>query len=353
MTRLKKYAFIDRDGTILEEPEDKQIDSWDKFSFRPGAIDFLRSLKEKEFILILVTNQDGLGTPSYSQSIYDQINALMFRTLDSVGVTFAETYVCPHFESQSCECRKPKLGLLPQEMREGFFNREESFVVGDRETDIAFAQNLSIKGFNCSVLSWKEILGSMESSRSYQIDRVTNETNISVKIFRGKGGNEISTTIPFFDHMLDSLFRFSGFRVVIKGSGDTHIDEHHLIEDVAICLGEALRNAIADKKGITRFAQWTPMDESLSLIVLDLSNRPSFEFRGDFGRGSIGGVSTEMVHHFFKTMAETLRLSLHIEFRGLNTHHQCEAIFKGFGLALRRALRVRKGSGIPSTKGQL
>lgn len=348
-----KIAFIDRDGTILEEPADKQIDTLEKFSFRPGAIDFLLKLKERNYTLILVTNQDGLGTPSYPKEIYEQLNALLFRTLDSLSVNFSAVYVCPHFEGDSCGCRKPKLGMLPKDILEGNYNLEESFVVGDRETDLVFARNLGIKGYNCHSLSWREILTSLESCRSLKLERVTSETSISVELYRGPRANEISTTIPFFDHMLDSLFRFSGFGLKLRACGDTQIDDHHLIEDVAICLGEVLKEATVEKKGITRFSQWTPMDESLSRIVLDLSNRPSFEFIGEFGRGTIGGVSTEMVHHFFKTLAQTMRLSLHMEFRGLNTHHQCEAIFKGFGLSLRRALRVRDGSIIPSTKGQL
>lgn len=350
---MKKIAFIDRDGTILVEPTDKQIDSYQKFSFRPGAIDFLVKLTERNYSLVLVTNQDGLGSAQYPTQIYHDLNALMLSTLSSVGVHFSDLFVCPHTETENCECRKPKLGMLSEALREGFFQREESFVVGDRESDLAFAKNLKVRGYNCETTSWKAILSDLDFAQSYKVKRTTSETTVELELIRGTGPNDIATTIPFFDHMLNSLFRFSGFQVRICASGDTQIDEHHLVEDVALCLGEALKKATGSKRGITRFSQWTPMDESLSKIALDLSGRPSFEFSGEFGRETIGGVSTEMVHHFFKTLAFTTQMSVHIEFQGLNTHHQYESIFKGFGLALRRALKVRGGSEIPSTKGQL
>lgn len=353
MNSSKKFAFIDRDGTILEEPADKQIDSVEKFSFKFGVIDFLKRLKEKHYDLILVTNQDGLGTSSYPSKIYEDLNTLMIRTLESVGVSFTEIYVCPHFESEICLCRKPALGLLPNYIVNRDYDVEKSFVVGDRETDLIFAKNLGVKGFDCNKLSWTQILKVIDCSMISRLERVTSETAIFLELFKGTEKNEISTSVPFLDHMLDSLFRFSGFQIKLNAKGDTFIDDHHLIEDIAICIGQAFKNATLEKRGITRFSQWTPMDESLSLIILDLCNRPSFEFKGDFGRGFVGGVNTEMIPHFFKILALTMAFSLHIEFKGLNTHHQCEAIFKGFGICLRRALRPTGEYRFPSTKGIL
>lgn len=353
MTTKKKIAFVDRDGTILIEPEDKQIDTLAKFSFKPGSIEFLRRLKILGYELILVTNQDGLGTIGYPSKTFEELNTLMLRILESEGISFSEIYICPHFESDGCRCRKPQLGLLPVYLQKGDFDREQSFVVGDRESDLIFAKNLSIKGFNCSELEWREIIKEVESLSCVSIDRVTNETAIKLKLIKKSGHNQISTTIPFFDHMLDAMLRFSGFSALIKATGDTQIDEHHLVEDVAICLGEAFKQSTTNKKGIQRFSQWTPMDESLSRIAIDVCNRTSFEFQGDFGRGSIGGLSNEMVVHFFKTFAFTMQLGVHMEFRGLNTHHQYESLFKGFGLTLKRALRVSLDGDVPSTKGQL
>lgn len=353
MRNLKKYAFLDRDGTILEEPEDEQIDSLSKFSFKPGALEFLLTLKERGYSFILVTNQDGLGTDKYPQAVYEDLNSLMCRVLESMGITFESICVCPHFEKEMCECRKPSLGMLPAYIREGFFIKDQSFVIGDRKSDLLFAKNLNIRGFNCRDQSWESILNEIRFSASVKIERSTSETSIQLELLPGRGRNDILTTIPFFDHMLDSLIRFSGFSVKIRASGDTQIDEHHLVEDLAICLGEALSRLTAQKNGITRFSQWTPMDESLGLVTLDLCGRPSFEFRGSFERETIGGISTEMLVHFFKTLAFTLKIAVHLEIRGLNTHHQCEALFKGVGLCLRRALRVRDASAIPSAKGCL
>ncbi len=354
MTKLKdKYAILDRDGTILVEPFDKQVDSVAKFSFKLGVIEALIGLKAEGYKFILITNQDGLGTSSFPTEAYREVNDLMLGVLRSCGIVFEAVCVCPHFAAESCGCRKPSPSLLPLHIREGHFDKASSFLVGDRDCDLELAQTLGIRGLSCATKDWSELMKTRDQSRAWCFERVTSETAVRVRLSNASAKNEIRTTLPFFDHMLDALFRFSGLSVAIEATGDTDVGDHHLIEDVAISVGQVLASRASDKRGIQRFSQWTPMDESLSKISLDLSGRPSFEFVGAFPRDTIGGIDTEMLVHFFKTLAFEMRITVHIELSGLNTHHQCEALFKGFGLALRRALRSTGPGLVPSTKGVL
>jgi imidazoleglycerol-phosphate dehydratase/histidinol-phosphatase len=353
MNPNEKYVILDRDGTILVEPPDKQVDCVEKFSFMAGVIEALIELKAEGYKFILITNQDGLGTPSYPVEAYRQVNELMLGILRSCGIFFETICVCPHFASENCGCRKPEPLLLPPFIKEGVFDKANSFVVGDRDCDLELAQKLGIRGLSCAKVDWPELMKTRDQPQSWSLERVTSETKVKVRVVNVTAPNSIRTTLPFFDHMLDALFRFSGLSVSIEATGDIEVGDHHLIEDVAISLGVVLADSAKDKRGIKRFSQWTPMDESLSKISLDLSGRPSFEFVGAFPRETIGGIYTEMLVHFFKTLAFEMKIAVHVELCGLNTHHQCEALFKGFGLALRRALRFTERGLVPSTKGVL
>lgn len=348
-----KYIILDRDGTIIEEPSDYQIDHLSKFKFIDGVIEALINFKNQGYKFILITNQDGLGSLNYPIETYFQIENLMESVLSSAGIKFEVVLVCPHYESDNCECRKPSIKLLPEQIKLGLFDKSRSFVVGDRQSDMVLAENIQVRGLNCKTLSWSEIGKVAFKTSKWSIDRKTNETSIRSEITNFSGLNSISTGLPFFDHMLDSLIRFSGLSLTLEGKGDLDVGPHHLIEDVAICLGKLLGERVKDKKGIVRFSQYTPMDESLSKVYMDISGRGDFEFFGEFKSSLIGNIESEMFIHFFKTLALEMKINLIIELKGMNTHHQAESLFKGFGLCLKRALRSDKTRLIPSTKGVL
>lgn len=355
----EKVLFVDRDGTLIHEPDDFQVDRLDKIRLVDGVIPALLELRRHGFRLVMVTNQDGLGTPAFPQEHFDAPHGLILQLFESQGVAFDEVFICPHLPEDNCDCRKPRTGLLTRFLAHNDIDARNCAVIGDRQTDMELAERIGIQGLrvNCEhedALTWPQVVERLcHAERTATVLRETNETRIRVRVnLDAPAGTSIDSGIGFFDHMLEQIARHGGFGLVLQCSGDLHIDEHHTVEDVAICLGGALRDALGNKYGIGRYGFLLPMDESEARVALDLSGRFAFEFSADFPRDSVGEMSTEMVEHFFRSLAESLGAALHIEVRGRNTHHMIEACFKSVGRALRQAVR-REGTELPSTKGAL
>ena len=353
----KKILFIDRDGTLITEPFDQQIDRLDKFSLERDVIPALLRLRDAGYKFVMVTNQDGLGTPSFRETEFKPLQNLLLEILGSQGIEFEAVRVCPHTAADRCDCRKPKLGLLSDYVRDVTWSRELSAVIGDRETDVSLAQNLGIRGlrYDPTTLGWTEIARQLvDAPRRATIVRKTKETAITVTVdLDATAPVKLATGLGFFDHMLEQIARNAGISLVIECQGDLHIDEHHTIEDTGLALGAALRQALGDKRGIGRYGFVMPMDESLAQVALDLSGRAWLVFDAKFPRDRVGEMPTEMVSHFFKSVSDTLALTLNMSVKGDNTHHMIEALFKGFGRALRPAFARGAGSEIPSSKGVL
>ena len=354
-----KILFIDRDGTLIHEPGDFQVDRLDKVRLVDAVIPALRELRNHGYRFVMVTNQDGLGTDAFPQADFDAPHALVMSLFESQGVHFDEVFICPHLPDANCECRKPRTGLLTRFLAANDIDLAASAVIGDRETDMELARRIGVPGLlvNCDhdeVLSWPEIVDRLcYSERRATIERHTNETRIAAMVnLDSANGTSIATGIGFFDHMLEQIARHGGFSLQLDCRGDLDVDEHHTVEDVAITLGSALRQALGNKYGIGRYGFLLPMDESEARVALDLSGRAAFRFKGDFPRDRVGQLSTEMVEHFFRSLAESLGAALHIEVHGDNTHHMIEACFKSVGRSLRQAIR-REGTELPSTKGML
>lgn len=353
---MKKYLFIDRDGTLIKEPQDFQIDSIEKFELLPDVISSLQKLSQAGFEFVMVTNQDGLGTQSYAQKDYDLIQTLLMSILSSQGIKFKEVLMCPHFEDDKCTCRKPKTELVHSYISSNEMDRKNSFVIGDRQTDLDLAKNMGLEGIKLNEeTSWKNITRDLlDKPRKAKIIRYTNETQIEAQVcLEPIGETHIQTELGFFDHMLEQLSKHGKFDLSLKAKGDLHIDTHHLIEDVAITLGQALKEAIGDKRGIERYGFWLPMDEASCLATIDLSGRADFVFEGKIPQAEVGQIPSEMFIHFFKSLSENLSMSLHIVSRGENSHHIVESMFKAVGRALAQAFNKTKDNSIPSTKGVL
>ena len=352
-----RIAFLDRDGTLIEEPSDFQVDSLAKLRLAQGVVPALRRLQDAGFELVMVSNQDGLGTDSFPQEDFDGPHQFLLRLLASQGIEFSEIFVCPHRDGDGCDCRKPLTGLVNAFMRERPVDRAASIVIGDRETDLGFADNLGVRGFRVDAAdpeSWKQVVREIvDAPRIGRARRKTRETDLSVEIdLDAPAGAEVATGIGFFDHMLEQLAKHGGFGLKLSCEGDLEVDEHHTVEDCALALGAALKEALGDRRGIGRFAFELPMDEADVKVLLDLSGRPWLKFKGRFERERVGGLPTELVEHFFRSLAEASGATLHIRVRGENTHHMIESCFKGVGRALRQAI-AREGGDIPSTKGVL
>ncbi len=353
----QKILFIDRDGTLIEEPADKQIDQMEKLAFLPGVIPALLNLKKAGFSFVMISNQDGLGTESFPTKDFTGPHELMLKIFKSQGITFDSIRICPHKPLDGCECRKPKIGLLMDYLVEQKMDRDACYVIGDRETDMELAKNLGIKALKIdqkNSVAWERLCSTiLLQARMANITRKTKETEILVNVNLDKKDDiDIKTGIGFFDHMLEQLAKHGGFSLHLSVKGDLEIDEHHTVEDTAIALGEAIKKALGDKMGIGRYGFLLPMDESLAHVSLDLSGRSYFVFSGDFKRETVGELSTELVPHFFRSFADGLKATINIEVKGENAHHMIEASFKGLGRALRQAIEKTDES-LPSTKGVL
>ena len=354
--KKRRILFVDRDGTLILEPEDEQIDSLEKLELVPGVIPALIKLADAGYELVIVSNQDGLGTDSFPTEDYEIPQQKMLDTFSSQGIHFADVLIDPHFEHENAPTRKPGIGLVLDYLKSGELDLADSWVIGDRETDLQLAENMGIGGLRLGegFEDWASIAHRLVNRpRQATVERRTNETDIRVFVDLDAGGrSDVATGIGFFDHMLDQLSSHGGFRLELSCKGDLEIDEHHTVEDCALALGQALDSALGDRRGIGRYGFVLPMDESLAQVAVDLSGRPAFEFMADFPRDTVGGLSTEMVRHFFASLSQSLGAALHLEVKGDNTHHMVEALFKGTGRALRPAL-ARRGTELPSTKGVL
>lgn len=435
---MKKYLFIDRDGTLVCEPEDYQVDALSKVKFLPKVIPNLLKLQNMGFTLVMVSNQDGLGTSSFPLDTFTPAHELILHVLESSGLVFEQVLICPHKIEDNCECRKPKLGMVRAYLSSDSWSREHSYFIGDRDTDLTMGTNMGITPIRVGLkdgledeniaasdspfahikaLTWDEIVeyicereAKLEAScsnssssgscgcaknasvacstgRVAHVVRNTKETQIDIKLdLDHSGGSKISTGIGFFDHMLDQIATHAAFNMEVKVNGDLHIDGHHTIEDTAIALGTALKQALGDKRGIGRFGFIVPMDElqarvygkdeyelltlqgkgqlgsacadgcedkSVS-VAMDISGRPHVEFSFDanFTREDINGFETQMVSHFFESLAVAMGLTLHMSVTSGNAHHQVEALFKAFGRALRPAIKIVSDE-LPSSKGTL
>jgi imidazoleglycerol-phosphate dehydratase/histidinol-phosphatase len=333
------------------------VDSLEKIRFLPGVFAALTELQAAGFRLAMVTNQDGLGTDSFPTEHFELPQRFILDAFASQGITFDAIFICPHKKSDGCDCRKPSTKLVDQWVREKGVDLRQSAMIGDRQTDLDFANNLGIRGLKVlargeTAYSWPAIVKELTARRA-TAHRKTRETDILVKVdLDTEGPISAKTGIGFFDHMLEQLAKHGGFSLQLECVGDLHIDEHHTIEDCAIALGEALKTALGDKRGLHRYGFLLPMDEARAQIAIDLSGRAFSVFEGRFGREQVGTMPTELVPHFFRSLADSVGAAIHVSVVGDNTHHMIEACFKGVGRALREALR-REGHDLPSTKGTL
>jgi imidazoleglycerol-phosphate dehydratase/histidinol-phosphatase len=353
----QKVLFVDRDGTLIEEPADEQVDSLAKVSFLPDVFASLQKLIAAGYRLVMVTNQDGLGTASFPREQFEAPQRFVLETLSSQGITFDELFICPHKPADNCECRKPRPGHLGDFLQRVPVDLEASAVIGDRQSDLELARNIGVRGLKVAhrgraAETWPAITAELLARRA-TVQRRTKETDIEVRVdLDAEGPSSISTGIGFFDHMLEQISRHGGFALQLTCKGDLHIDEHHTVEDCALALGECLRKALGNKRGIGRYGFLLAMDESRAQVAIDLSGRAYAVWEGRFGRTEVGGLPTELVPHFFRSLADSLGAALHVSVTGENTHHMVEACFKGVGRALRQAFR-REGEELPSTKGLL
>ena len=366
---MEKVLFIDRDGTIIwEPPVTYQIDSFEKLKFLPGSIYWLTKIaKELDFTLVMVTNQDGLGTDSFPEKDFWPVQNFIVETLLNEGIVFKDVFIDKSFPEQKLPTRKPGTAMLTGYMN-GNYDLANSFVIGDRATDVELAKNLGTQSIfiqngettntdaTYTVTNWEQIYTLLKlKDRTVSSSRNTNETKIDVVLnLDGKGKAEISTGLPFFDHMLEQIARHSSIDLNLTCKGDLHIDEHHTIEDTAIALGEAFLKALGDKRGIERYAFCLPMDDCLAQIALDFGGRNWIEWNAEFKREKIGDMPTEMFYHFFKSFSDAAKCNLNIKAEGTNEHHKIEAIFKGLAKCIKQAVkRDINNTELPSTKGTL
>jgi len=374
---MKKVLFLDRDGTlIVEPPEDFQVDSLEKLEFIPGVFRNLHLIcKNMDFDLVLVSNQDGLGTPAYPFAAYYQVQQKIMKAFENEGVFFRDIHIDSSMPEDHAPTRKPETGMLTGYLN-GDFNLGESFVIGDRITDVELAKNLGCKAILlntpdsraeleakgllpvCALITtkWDDITAFLASTfRNASIERITRETQIRINLnLGGTGKTAISTGLGFFDHMLDQIGRHSGCDLFVQVSGDLKVDEHHTIEDTALALGEAFLAALGDKKGIDRYGFVLPMDDCLASVAIDFGGRPWLVWEVEFKREKVGDLPTEMFYHFFKSFSDGARCNLNIKAEGVNEHHKIEAIFKALARAIRMAIRKDiYNNEVPTTKGVL
>lgn len=360
MSALQPILFVDRDGTLIKEPADHQIDRLDKLAFVEGVIPALLRLRDAGWQFVIVTNQDGLGTESFPQADFDQPQQAMMTLFESQGIRFREVLIDRSTAADPAPTRKPGIGLVLPYIKDRNIDWLRSAMVGDRDTDLQFADNLGIRGFKLGSAEfgegtdWAAIAHALVSApRTAQVQRDTAETRIHVSIDLDRAAEpEVATGLGFLDHMLAQLGKHGGFSLRLRCDGDLHVDEHHVVEDCALALGQALRDALGDKRGAARYGFVLPMDEALASAAVDLSGRPYFVFEGGFTRDRVGDLPTELVPHFFRSLCESARITLNLKVEGDNDHHKIEACFKAVARALRQAIR-RDGFDLPSTKGVL
>jgi imidazoleglycerol-phosphate dehydratase / histidinol-phosphatase len=355
----RRILFLDRDGTLNEEVADEQVDSLAKVRLMPDVMPALLELQRAGFAFVMVTNQDGLGTPNFPRESFELAHRFILDLFSSQGIEFQAVCICPHFKRDDCVCRKPKLGMIEEFLAANEIDKQHSFMVGDRDTDLEFAANLGIQGLRIRLggdpgETWPAIAARiLGQTRRARIHRKTKETDVVVDVdLSHEGPSGIATGLGFFDHMLEQIAKHGGFALNLKCSGDLRIDEHHTVEDCALALGAALREALGDKRGIARYGFLLAMDEAEAQVALDLSGRAFFVWEGKFNRERVGELPTELVPHFFRSLSESLGAALHVSVRGENSHHMIESCFKAVGRSLRQAIRL-ESTELPSTKGML
>ena len=354
---MKQVLFIDRDGTILVEPEDEQIDSFEKFQFVPGVIRNLHFIRTHlDFEFVMVSNQDGLGTDSYPEDTFWPTHNLMLQTLKGEGIEFDDILIDRSFPEDNLPTRKPGTGMLTKYMQ-GNYDLENSYVIGDRETDAKLAENLGCKSLILSdELDWNRIAEILfAGERTASVRRTTKETDIDISLcLDGTGKSDISTGLGFFDHMLEQIAKHGSIDLKIHVKGDLNVDEHHTIEDTGIALGECIGKALGDKRGIERYGYTLPMDDCLCSVALDFGGRPWLVWDAEFHRERVGDMPTEMFLHFFKSFSDAARMNLNIKAEGENEHHKIEGIFKALARSLKMAVKrdIYKYQ-LPSSKGML
>ncbi|GAB3563350.1 bifunctional histidinol-phosphatase/imidazoleglycerol-phosphate dehydratase HisB [Spirosoma luteolum] len=383
---MQKILFIDRDGTLIAEPQpDQQVDSLAKLDYIPGVFSALRQIAlETDYKLVMVTNQDGLGTDAFPEDTFWPAHNKMMATFAGEDITFDAVHIDRHFPHQQSTTRKPGTGMLTQYFDADTYDLANSYVIGDRLTDVQLAVNLGAKAIlflppnGLEAVQMADVSGQTDAmkaaialttgswhaiyeflrlpARTVTVERNTRETQIRVDLnLDGTGQADIHTGLGFFDHMLDQVAKHSGSDLTIRVQGDLHIDEHHTIEDTALALGEAFRRALGDKRGISRYGYLLPMDEALAQVAIDFSGRPWLVWEADFRREKVGDMPTELFHHFFKSFSDTALCNLNVKVEGTNEHHKIEAIFKAFAKAIKMAVRrdIRELDNLPSTKGVL
>ncbi|UJH67245.1 bifunctional histidinol-phosphatase/imidazoleglycerol-phosphate dehydratase HisB [Allomuricauda sp. SCSIO 65647] len=376
----KKVLFIDRDGTLIREPEDEQIDSFEKLEFYPNVFSFLGKIaRELDFELVMVTNQDGLGTDAFPEETFWPVQHFIVKSFENEGIVFDEICIDKTFPDEGADTRKPGTGLLKKYFSEAY-DLKNSYVIGDRMTDIELAKNLGAKGIfiqnktnlglselgvdekelqqyiALETSDWQDIYSLLKQvNRKARVVRKTNETEVQIELnLDGGGKSDINTGLAFFDHMLDQLARHGQMDLTIKTDGDLEVDEHHTIEDTAITLGEAIAKALGNKLGIERYGFALPMDDCLAQVAIDFGGRNWLEWHAEFKREKIGDMPTEMFLHFFKSFTDGAKANLNIKAEGINEHHKIEAIFKAFAKAIKMAVkRDPEKMVLPSTKGMI
>ena len=356
---MNKILFIDRDGTLIEEPADEQIDSFEKLKFVKGVFRNLGFIREKlDFRLVMVSNQDGLGTDAFPEDTFWPVQNFILQTLEGEGITFDEILIDPHFPEDNAPTRKPNTGLVEKYLNNPAYDIANSYVIGDRETDRTFARNIGCKSLILSDegMSWDKIAEILfAGERTAEVKRTTKETDIHIRVnLDGTGKCDISTGLGFFDHMLEQIGKHGMMDLMIHTKGDLEVDEHHTIEDTAIALGECILTALGDKRGIERYGYALPMDDCLCSVCLDFGGRPWLVWDATFKREKIGEMPTEMFLHFFKSLSDAAKMNLNIKAEGENEHHKIEGIFKALARALKMAVRRDiYHYELPSTKGLL
>ena len=376
---MKKILFIDRDGTLVNEPKDYQLDSFEKLSFYPKVFNYLSKIyNELDYKLIVVTNQDGLGTDSFPYKNFTPVNDFIIKSFENEGVVFDNICIDNSFPDDNSANRKPSTGMIKKYLNNKDYDIDNSFVIGDRLTDMELAKNISCSGIfidndadlgkseakdvdlnnviKLKTKSWEEIYTFLKKqNRTSNIQRVTGETNVFVELnLDGSGNSDIKTGISFFDHMLDQLAKHSGVDLIIDTKGDLNVDEHHTIEDTGITLGKAFFEALGKKTGIERYGFCLPMDDCLAQVSIDFGGRNWIEWDVEFKREMIGKMPTEMFFHFFKSFSDSAKANINIKADGLNEHHKIESIFKAFAKSIKAAIKRDKDKMIlPSTKGEL